>query len=164
MEVTSRVDMDAVERELKAAHYAIPNKLRSVIKASGQRVVEPEVRRRTPTVVRGNVVVRATTTAAYITTAGPMQRNQITGLLNFGGTLDTIIETKKKEALKTPWGPRRVVYRGAGGAGGGRYGKPGHVTGKHFLEAGRDASLPRMEQDLRDGVLEAFGSLPTTTT
>lgn len=159
MEVTARVEMDAVMRELRAAHYEVPNKIRSVLKTAAERTVEPAVERLTPSVVRPRIVARTTTTRAYITTTGPKQDDRITGLLNFGGYLDTPIYPKKGKAVMTPWGPRSVVYRGSGGQG-----RPGRITGKHFIERGIDASMPAVIEAFEDGILDAFGSLPTSKT
>lgn len=169
MDVDTRVDMDAVERELRAASTRIPNMLRDGLREAAELEALPRVRAGAPSFLVAIWVARATRTRAYITTRGKKQLDRAAGLLNYGGTVRGQIVPRRTsrararavagkapvqrgsgpKALSTPYGPRAAVNA------------PRTYRGKHFLERDIGASVPGVTSRFRDKALGVFEGLHT---
>jgi len=151
MEVRFRADVDRATTQFTQVRKQLNAKVKEGLTEGATRHALPQVLRRSPSVTRPFLTAKATTRGAYITTKGSTKGDRITGLLNFGGTVNTPIFAKPGSAIMTPWGPRSVVYRGS------RTGtKPAVYKGKHFIETGVAASVSGMEDALMSSVLESF--------
>lgn len=158
MEVRVRVDAAKATGEFRIARREIGRNLKAALVTGAERQVLPPIRSRAPSVVMPFLTVRATQRAAYLTTRGPRMGDRITGLLNYGGIVDSPIYAKTKygrvRPMGTPFGPKSVVYRGHGGRG-----KPSVIEGKHFIEEGIDVGYPGLEDSLLEAVMDTFGDL-----
>ena len=174
MDVDTRVDMDAVQRELREAQYRIPNMLRDGLREAAEQEALPRVRMAGPSFAVAIWKAGATNRVAYITTRGPKTLDRAAGLLNYGGTVRGEIVPKRvkgqrkraareaageefksayrgrgPEALSTPFGPRARVSG------------PRHYRAKHYLERAVAESVPGVTSRFRDKALDVFEGLHT---
>ena len=174
MDVDTRIDAEAVEREMRAAASRIPNMLRDGLREAAEREALPRVRMAAPAFTVAIWTAGATNRVAYITTRGPKWIDRAAGLLNYGGTVRGEIvpkrvkgqrkraareaagETFKRgysgrgpKALSTPHGPRARVSG------------PRHYDAKHYLERAVAESVPGVTSRFRDKALDVFDGLQT---
>lgn len=153
--VTAKVDAARTEAAFKAARREINAQVRDGLRRAAQTAVLPRVKILAPSVVRENLVARATSRRAYITVAGPREKDRIAGLLNYGGIVRTPIRPKKGRAISfAPGGGPRIARAGVN--------TPRHYTGKHFIEAGVTASVGRIEDVMLAQILDAFDGFQTS--
>lgn len=143
--VHARVDADPAEAAFKASRRELNSATRKALIRAAERVALPRVRLLAPSVIRSYLTARATTTRAYITVRGPRKFDRIAGLLNYGGIVTTKLRPVEAKALIVAPG----IYRAA-------VNRPRRYKGKHYIEKGVDASMPAMENAVRDEMLEAF--------
>ena len=174
MDVDTRVDMDAVQRELREAQYRIPNMLRDGLREAAEQEALPRVRMAGPSFAVALWKAGATNRVAYITTRGPKSLDRAAGLLNYGGTVRGAIVPKRvksqrkraareaageefksayrgrgPKALSTPYGPRARVSG------------PRHYRAKHYLERSVAESVPGVTSRFREKTLAVFEGLHT---
>lgn len=134
-------------QELRRDYYRA---VKGGLKDAAEAHIVPRIRAQAaPTRYRGAIVARARRLDTVVmTTKGSRKNSRIIGLLNYGGNLPRPIYTRRKKALRTPFGPRSVVRGKA------------RISGKHFFERGTDAGLPAFRADLgnklADRIDEAF--------
>lgn len=144
-----RVDDSDVKTELKQARRLARKNVRDGIKAAVEKSALPPAKSKAPSFIRANVAAGSSGGRGFLTFKGRVRFRDAAALLNFGGKRYDVIKPKKAKALKTPWGPRaRVRMRGA------------KYEGKHFLEHGAEAGLPKFEAIVMKEVMHAFDGLP----
>lgn len=173
--VATRIEMDEVARDLRAAHYAIPNAVRAALREAVEDVALPAMRSAAPSFGRPLLTARSQNTVGYITTRGSRAKDRALGLLNYGGTVRGRIEPKAAQrqrtfgelqaaipsvrsyrakgakALKLPWGPRAAVT------------KPRTYRGKFFLQGARTATLGAVAEVFEDKALAIYRERGWTT-
>jgi hypothetical protein len=150
VKIRVKINADRATAEFKQARRDVNRYTREGLKDAGRIAVLPAVKRTSPGVVRPVLTVGATTRRGYITTQGDKTKDRITGLLNFGGIVRTVIEPKNKLALTI--GNTGLVRANVT--------KPRRYKGKHFIERGLDQSRPEMERILLPTVMKSFDGLP----
>ena len=127
--------------------------VRGGMKDAAMHWIVPRVKKgAAPTKYRGNITaVTSGTNRVVITSKGSVKISRIIGLQNFGGTLPRPIYPKRRLAMRIGnTGEVRSVVRGTAG-----------IRGKHFIERGIDAGLPRFRQELGTAIMRrlqrAFG-------
>lgn len=174
MDVDTRVDMDAVQAEMRAAQYRIPNMLRDGLREAAEQEALPRVRAAGPSFAVAIWRAGATNTRAYITTRGKKSLDRAAGLLNYGGTVRGEIVPKrvkgarKRAAREAAGGEFKRAYRGTGPKAlstpygpRARVSGPRHYRGKHYLERAAVESLPGITNRFRDKALGVFEGLET---
>ncbi len=148
-EIRIRVDASPTSAQFKVVKRELNNRLKAGMVKGAERSVLPRVRAHAPSVVQPYLTVRAAVTrGAYVTTRGPRQGDQITGLLNFGGTVRAPIFPQEAEALAIPGIGLRAAVR-----------KPRHYRGKAFIQRGILEAKPDLEQAVMAEVMDSFGDL-----
>lgn len=153
MKIRVRMEDFATKEELKAGRKLMREKMKEGLKEAGQRAVLPAAKRGAPAIVAQALTTKAAAKGAFLTTIGPRKLDNITGLLNFGGTPHDIIRPKHKQALRIRGTSVVVASIGAEGRPRARY------KGKHFLEKAIKGAQPIFEELSMKKVLEAFGTL-----
>jgi hypothetical protein len=148
-----RLEDFQTKEDLAEGRRLIREKVKEGLKEAGQRAVLPEAKRRSPAIVAQALTTKATTRGAYLTTIGPRKFDNITGLLNFGGSPKGQIVPTKAKALHFRSGNVIVAAVGEPGKPRARY------RGKGFLEAAINIATPQMEAIASEKVFEAFKGL-----
>lgn len=144
-----RVEDDLVLHAVRKAKRETRRRVSIGLEKATDRKVLPRVRLLAPSIVRPYLRAKATSRRAYITTRGPRKYDRIAGLLNYGGTVRGPIRPKGKKALTIAPGVVRS-----------RVWTKRVYQGKHFMEAGVQASVGGIEDVMFEEIMEAFGGLP----
>jgi hypothetical protein len=155
MKIRVRMEDFGTKEELKAGRKLMREKVKEGLKEAGQRTVLPAAKRGAPAIVSQALTTKAAAKGAFLTTLGPRKLDNITGLLNFGGSPRDVIRPKKKKALRFRGGDGFVVVASIGEEGRPR----ARYKGKHFLEKAIKGAQPAFEELSLKKVLEAFGTL-----
>lgn len=140
-----RVDNRRVRSGLTRAHKDARKRSAAAMARVTTKRVLPRIKAIAPGVVSPALTAKANRRGAFITTRGPREKDRITGLLNWGGTVRSYIKPKRKKALRI--GPnivRSAVYTKR------RY------RGKKFIERGLDSSKAGIEDQMRTEVTRAI--------
>jgi hypothetical protein len=100
--------------------------------------------------LRSSLVAKSRAKDAVLTTSLAGKRARYVGLLEYGGTVRSAIEPKRKKALVVNGQP---VARVTGER---------HYKARHFLSGAVDAKRPQIEQALLDETLKAFDGFETS--
>lgn len=149
LRIRVKIDADRTTKEFKDASRDIRKRAKTGLAKAAKRVVLPAIRRFAPGVVDSFLTVKATSTRAFITTEGPKIGDRITGLLNFGGTVTTKVEPKRKLAVALR-GTDVVVAAVT---------KPRKYTGKHFIEKGVAQTRDKVQREALPEIMKAFDGL-----
>lgn len=147
--IAASVDADRAVETFKRARRDIYTRARSGMKRAAEKAVLPRARREVGTetpVPPGQLVVKTTTTYAYLTASSVKQGRKI-GLLNYGGTVRQPIRPRRRRALSFAG----VVVSQVNTAR--RY------RGEHFLEDAVEAQRDEFGQALLPEILAAFEPL-----
>lgn len=123
---TIDLDGDRGSAEFKAARKRINQRMNETLADAGKAIILPDAKSRA-----GRLKVEGTPVSDYLTVKArsgkklyltiSTQRKKVrapVAWLEFGGTNDSALRPKRpNKAVMTPWGPRKVVYRGEGGRG-----------------------------------------------
>lgn len=156
LQVGVEVDAERASLEFKQARRDINQRTRLALKAAGEKVALPSARERGARFkvagrpVAASLVVRSTTRSAYLTTSMRGKLGRAVGLLEFGGTVKTVIRPRRAKAILTPYGPRAYVKG------------PRHYHGHHFMTDAVADNVSRIEDVILDEILKAFDGLPVT--
>lgn len=153
--MTIRVEDTIVTGALKRAKRDMNQRVKAGLKEAAYRVALPRVKVTAVSVTAPYITVGATTKAPFITTKGPKVYDRIAGMFEFGGEVTSDIYPKRKQAIKTPWGPRASALRGP------FVGKPMKIAAQHRIKRGIQEGLPRMADVAREEIVKAFGPLVT---
>jgi hypothetical protein len=118
----------------------------------GEKVALPEARRRAPHKsgrLRSSLVVKSRARDAVLTTSLTGKKARYIGLMEYGGTVRTTIEPKRKKA---------IVINGQPVA---RVTEPRTYRARHFLSGAVDAKHREIDQALLDETLKAFDGFET---
>lgn len=144
MKVEVRVDDARVAANLRAARRNIDRGVREGLKAGVERHGLPRARILAPGErIRKALTAGATTRKAYLQVS--LRKAPEAGLLEFGGTVRTIIRPKHAQALMTPFGPRAAIR------------KPRHYRGRHYLERAVEATLDDVTREAQETIARVFG-------
>ena len=103
--VQIHVDAEKVSDEFKQAQREMRGRLKEGLQRAGEKVALPEARRRAGglkvggTSIATTLVVRPRSRDAVLTTTMRGKKARAVGLLEFGGTVSSRIEPKRKRAL-----------------------------------------------------------------
>jgi hypothetical protein len=120
--------------EFQRARRDVDKRLRIGLRTAGEKVALPEARRRAPVKtgrLRSSLTVKSRARDAVLTTSLTGKRARYVGLLEYGGTVRTTIEPKRKQAVVVNGQP---VARVTGER---------HYRARHFLSGAVDAKRPR---------------------
>lgn len=158
--VTTSVDVDygQVDDALKAARTEIRTQAKKGMATAADFAVAPRVRSAAaltmPPISTAALTTKANMREAYVTTRGPRVADRITGLLEFGGTVTTVIEPKKQGRTGLPIGGSGsdIIRYSVHG--------PRHYTGKRVLRTAVASSVDEFETILLRYVIDAFDPIP----
>jgi hypothetical protein len=148
-----KVDASKATDEFQRARRDVDKRLRIGLRTAGEKVALPEARRRAPVKtgrLRSSLTVKSRARDAVLTTSLTGKRARYVGLLEYGGTVRTTIEPKRKQAVVVNGQP---VARVTGER---------HYRARHFLSGAVDAKRSQIEQALLDETLKAFDGFETS--
>jgi hypothetical protein len=151
--VEVKVDATKATEEFQRARRDVDKRLRIGLRTAGEKVALPEARRRAPVKtgrLRSSLTVKSRARDAVLTTSLTGKRARYVGLLEYGGTVRTTIEPKRKQA---------VVVNGQPVA---RVTEPRTYRARHFLSGAVDAKRRAIEQALLDETVKAFDGFETS--
>lgn len=137
-----RVDDAAVVAGLRSQRREIRQDVKRLSLTAANETVLPTARSlAAPSRLRRSIIAKSTTNGARLSTSARGMDRRVIGLLNFGGTVTTLIRPKDAKALYLGGGIFRASVAG-----------PRHYRPKRFLERSVEANLTRfcskMEHDL----------------
>lgn len=147
------VDAAKATEEFQHARRDMDKRLRVGLRTAGEKVALPEARRRAPTKtgrLRSSLTVKSRARDAVLTTSLTGKKARYVGLLEYGGTVRTTIEPKRKKALIVNGQP---VARVTGER---------HYRARHFLSGAVDARREQIQQALLDETMKAFDGFETS--
>jgi hypothetical protein len=100
--VQVKVDATKATEEFQRARRDVDKRLRIGLRTAGEKVALPEARRRAPVKtgrLRSSLTVKSRARDAVLTTSLTGKRARYVGLLEYGGTVRTTIEPKRKQAV-----------------------------------------------------------------
>lgn len=146
MTIGIRVDDVAVRDALRRSRRDIYQDVKKVAQGIAEETVLPTTKRLAPSVVRANLVVRSTTRGAYLSTNARGVKRKITGLLNFGGVVRTVIVPTNRKALY--FGGRWVA----------RVDGPRRYKAQSFMERSVDQNIGRFSDRLEEELARVIQS------
>lgn len=151
--VTCDVQTERQVHSLQTFRRTYYRAVKGGMKDAAMHWIVPRVKKgAAPTKLRGLITaVAPRTNQVVITTKGSVKNSRIIGLQNYGGTLPRPIYPKRRLAIRVGnTGEVRSVVRGTA-----------RITGKHFVERGIDAGLPRFREEVGTAIMRrlqaAFG-------
>lgn len=147
------VDVEGVERttrEFREVRRQLATDLSDLEAGVAERTVLPEAQRRASGLrvegqpVAASLVVRKRRSAPYMTTRLRGKRGRAVGLLEYGGTVRTVIRPRTKQAL-TINGELRSVVRAAR-----------HYRGREFMSGAVDERLGQFGREVREEIVDRF--------
>jgi acyl dehydratase len=150
--VDVHVDASKATEEFQHARRDADKRLRIGLRTAGEKVALPEARRRAPHKsgrLRSSLVVKSRARDAVLTTSLTGKKARYIGLMEYGGTVRTTIEPKRKKA---------IVINGQPVA---RVTEPRTYRARHFLSGAVDAKHREIDQALLDETLKAFDGFET---
>lgn len=93
------VNADRASDEMKQARRDINQRMKEALIAAGKQVALPAARAVAWRFAKPMLTVKATRSSAYVTTQGNRKLGRAVGLLEFGGTVRTVIRPKNAQAL-----------------------------------------------------------------
>lgn len=129
---------------LRMARRQIDRGIREGLKAGAEKHGLPRAKILAPE----ENIVAALTAGATIRTAYIQMDLRIApegGLLEFGGTVRTVIRPVNAKALSLPAGPRAIVRN------------PRHYRGKHFMQRAVDQTLDAVIEESQQALARVFG-------
>lgn len=145
-----KVDEDRASEGFKQARRDINGQLRDALKAAAEKEALPATRKVAWSFIRPLLIARATTRSAYVTTRGARALGRAGGLLEFGGTVRTLLIPKKAKALAL--GPDLIRARVEG---------PRHYKPTLRLTRAVDARIEQIEQTMLQEIIQAFDAFET---
>lgn len=148
IDIRVKVDASEPKAALRKARREVGRRVKAALFRVGSRTVLPVARRRAWSIIADKIVIRSSTRGAWLTTSGRAKPwGQIAGLMEFGGTVRTIIRPRHREALSTPWGPRASVQA------------PRHYKPRGVLQFAVRQRLGVYEEGVVDEVARVFDGL-----
>jgi hypothetical protein len=144
VDVAYHIDVSGPKEALRAAERAARREMRAALREAGEDTVLPVARARAWSVIDNRIVIRSSTRAAWLTTSGPAKYGRIAGLMEFGGTVRTIVRPRTAQALSTPAGPRAAVKR------------PRHYKPRGILQFAVRSRLGAYEDAVGDRIADRF--------
>lgn len=151
--ITVRFEGEGVPEVLKAAKREVKKRMKAGMADAAKSEVLPAVQRRAPQIVRHALTVKPTVKGPKITTTGPRKFDRITGLLNFGGTVKSVIAPTESSG-------HQALVIGSGGVIRARVTKPRKYRGKRFIEQGIAVSFSSFEATVLNEVMASFNGIP----
>jgi len=144
MRVNVKVDADRASAEFKQVRRQARQVAGDAAMRAGERVALPDAKRRAPGFIVSTLIVKRRGTSAVLTTSLPGKKARVVGLLEFGGTVRTVIRAREGGALRTPDGPRAAINQ------------PRTYTGKHFLGDAVNENRRLIDEAILEETLKAF--------
>jgi hypothetical protein len=133
VKTTLHIDDANVRRGLAAARREINRGVKDGLRQGAEQIGLPAAKRLAPGHrIREALRAGATTRTAYIEAS--LRKAPEAGLLEFGGTVRTVLLPKNAEAISTPYGPRAAV-RG-----------PRRYRARRYMQRAVKETLPAVEQ------------------
>lgn len=149
MQITFKIDgVEKCSQEFKDARKELRRDARRHVIDQGEISFLPGAKSVVPTMVKAQVIVRATGTRGYLTVKGKRLYDRVLGFWNFGGTVKTVVKPVNAQALTI--GPG--IFRAA-------VNNPRRQRGTHKLERVVDTRLPHFMDGLRQRFMHAFDGL-----
>lgn len=151
LSVAVKVDEDRASAGFKEARRDINSQLRQALRAAAEKDALPATRKVAWSFIRPLLIAKATTRLAYVTTKGARQIGRAAGLLEFGGTVRTLLIPKKAKAITV--GPDLIRSRVEG---------PRTYKPTLRLTKAVDARIQQIEQTMLEEVIRSFDAFDTT--
>lgn len=151
-----RIDAQPATDEFRRARRELNQTLREGLRRAGERVVLPAAKRRAGglkiagTPIASTLVVKARSSEAVLTTNMRGKLARAVGLMEFGGTVKTIIEPRKAQALTVGDGVVANVTT------------PRVYHGRRFMLGAVDAAADQIDDILLEETLKAFDGFEVT--
>lgn len=143
MRAELHIDDARVRRGLAAGSRQIKQGVKEGLRRGAEELGLPAARRLAPGHrIREALRAGATTRTAFIEVN--LRKAPEAGLLEFGGTVRTVLLPKNAQALKTPFGPRAAVR------------KPRHYRGRHYLGRAVEETRPAVERVAGEEILRLY--------
>jgi hypothetical protein len=139
---------------LKAAKKEVKAKVKAASLSAAEDTVLPRARELAPSIVSSAITIKGAVKGPKLTTTGPRRYDRIAGLLNYGGTVKTVIQPKDHEGHQALAVGGNVVRA--------RVTKPRTYRGKHFIEHAVEETFGEFQQKVLPLVMDVFNGLDHT--
>lgn len=144
LSISVKIDAERTSDEFKRIRRDTRRIAGEAAVAAGEKVALPAARRHAPGFIRTTLYVKRRGTDAVLTTRLPGKKGRVVGLLEYGGTVRTVIRPKNGQAILTPEGPRAAVN------------KPRKYKGKHFMSDAIHKNRRQIDEAILEETMKAF--------
>lgn len=149
LKISVKIDADRTSDEFKRIRRNARATAGEAAMRAGEKVALPAARRGAPGFIRTTLYVKRRGTSAVLTTRLPGKKARVVGLLEYGGTVRTVIKPKGARALSTPQGPRAAVSG------------PRTYKGKHFMSDAIHKHRRQIDEAILEETMQAFENFET---
>ncbi len=149
IKISIKVDADRTSAEFKRIRRDANRIAGDAAMRAGEKVALPDAKRRAPGFVKSTLVAKRRGKTAVLTTSLPGKKARVVGLLEYGGTVRTVIRAKEGGALRTPDGPRAAINQ------------PREYKGKHFFTDAIEKNRREIDEAILEETMQAFNDFET---